>query len=210
MKKYKTTSSNKGTTIILDSVYEAIELARKYANSNEKIGGYLYDKLKEVEECISCISKGDLELKKEIDKYIDDLLGVVDDIQPKFPQMQQGYEKCEDGITSTPDLILSGEEMSCLKRKHSPLELKEGASGEGAYRVLINTDVSWWGNATDNASLVGALIFLLSCIENKKAVSFYTLRLILNRSEMVISLIQQCFLSIRHCRIFCNGFWFSF
>ena len=47
-----------------------------------------------------------------------------------------------------------------LQKKEVPFDLKEGA-GQGAYRLLINTDVSWWGNPVDNDAIVGSIIMLL-------------------------------------------------
>ena len=154
MKKYKTTTSNGGTTIILDNVQEAISIAESKPYKEYGL------KDSPLEDCYEAIEKGNPSLKEEISNMMDTLEDLVDEINPIFSAANAGYRKGEEGVTTTADLLASGDEMCMLRKNTSDIEIKEGA-GEGAYRLLINTDVSWWGKETDNAALVGCLIALL-------------------------------------------------
>ena len=160
MKKYKTTTSNRGTTIILDSVAQAIELAKSW--KIEENYSLQYKKAIQVSIDTACdsIMKGDSKLKEKVDEQIDEVMALVDDINPLFSQAHCGYETKEEGVTTTPELIASGEPMCMLDKKHTEFELVKG-KGEGAYRLIINTDVSWWGNELDNDVIVGGIITTL-------------------------------------------------
>jgi hypothetical protein len=57
-------------------------------------------------------------------------------------------------------LLAAGEERCCIQRKDEG-EAVKGGEGGGAYRLIINTDVSWWGQPNDNAAMVGALAVIL-------------------------------------------------
>ena len=168
MKKFKTKTTNKGTTIVLEGVAEAIEVGRKctaqqyanhYAMVSQKHNMHL-KAMQKFEECIKAITSGDEEFKKKVDEAMEQLLGIIDEMFPMFSQQHSGYTPSEEGITSTADLLLSGDEKNTLARKPTPFELKRG-SGEGAYRLVINTDVSWWGEPWMNCAICGALVVLL-------------------------------------------------
>lgn len=172
MKKYKSPTKNRGTTIILENCEEAITVTDHFLvdkNGMQKMGHYWYDydngaDLKSKwNQCKDAITKGDLNFKKLVDDIVENLLGTVDDIHPIFAQQKQGYERTdgESGVATNPELLMQGEELCAFKQKFSAeKKLKQGA-GEGAYRILINTDVSWRGRPEDNCGLVAALILLL-------------------------------------------------
>jgi len=156
MKKYKTMTVNRGTTIILDNLSEAIAIAE-----SEK--RHPFEPKSDnctLSECYEAIEKGNPELNDRVNEVMENLIGLVDNINPKFSQAHDGLQTATEGFTTTADLIMSGEENCMLKKKLSEFELKEG-SGEGAYRILLNTDISWWGNEVDNDAIVGSIITLL-------------------------------------------------
>lgn len=168
-KTYKSLTKNKGTTIILDDAQEAISLTQNWIkNLSKKDKHYMWGDYysgnyqNKFQECVDSITKGDPEFKHKVEEIMESLLGIVDNIQPQFSQNRQGYTRSsEEGVTTTPELLMSGEEMCILKPKNdAEKEVKMGA-GDGAYRLIINTDVSWFGKPEDNAAMVGALITLL-------------------------------------------------
>lgn len=170
MKSFKSHTKNKGTTFILEDCEEAINLVEQFFekdNFAEKIReNYSHFESEQVKSnfdlCKEAIQKGNKELKELAEQVAEDVLCIVDDIQPIFSKAKQGYERTdgESGIASSSDLLMQGEEMCAFKRKQSEEKIKRGA-GEGAYRILINTDVSWWGKPEHNCGLVAALIILL-------------------------------------------------
>ena len=155
MKSFKSITTNGGTTIILDNLDEALSIAK----SKKPPAGYhtLHGSL---EQCYEAIEKGDPSIKEESDNLIESLVDVIDNINPTFAKAKQGFERTEEGLFTTTDLVATGEENSFLKRKDSELEIVPGA-GDGAYRIFINTDVSWNGKTTDNAAVVGAIVTIL-------------------------------------------------
>lgn len=168
MKTYPSLTANKGTTIVLENVQEAI-LYGEEALSNPKWADmhywgkdYLKNKDQQWKKCIKALTHGDEQFGAKCAELIDKLLDLVDKLEPTFSLNRQGFERSEDGITSTPDLLMSNEEKITFKPKFNDAhkELRKG-SGEGAYRVIINTDVWWGGTPIDNCAMVGALIELL-------------------------------------------------
>lgn len=161
MKTYYSKTANGGKTIILDNVNQAIEYGLKHEGMLDGLDQAITNNSGNTfVQCCEAITKGDNEFKKKVDNGIDDLIGLVDDICPLFKQEHSGYERTSEGITSTADLVAAGEELCSFKKKSTPFKLKKG-SGEGAYRLIINTDVSWWGRPEDNCTLVGCIVILL-------------------------------------------------
>lgn len=169
MKKYKSETQNRGTTIILDSVSDAIKYGESalsnptWLNEHYKGKEYLEHSKEMWAKCIRSLTHGDEQFGAKIAEIIDKLLDIVDQIEPTFSMNRQGFERsAEDGIITTPELLQSNEEKVTFKPKYNDAhrELKKG-SGEGAYRIIINTDVWFGGKPEDNCAMVGALIELL-------------------------------------------------
>lgn len=166
MKTYKSQTANKGKTIILDSVQQAIDLGyvgieRCHKESTSPNTSYWTEVKNDYNDCVKAISKGDNEFKKQVDEEIDELLDLIDALTPSFSTNKSGFELSQEGFSVSPELAFAGEENCMFRPKvDEEKELKKG-SGDGAYRLIINTDVSWWGTPTDNCSLVGALIILM-------------------------------------------------
>lgn len=111
-------------------------------------------------DCGVAITKGDPELDQAISEMAEELHDLALDLAPSLRANYAGFQRSDDGVTASPELLAAGEEMCCFRRKEGSDGVKQGA-GEGAYRIIINTDVSWWGQPTDNAALIGALVVLL-------------------------------------------------
>jgi len=165
MKKFKSPTKNKGTTIILEDSCEAIEITDRWiANDGlEHLSGGIDTNKLGWDTCKKALVHGDQHFSDLVQSVIDDLLGIVDDIQPLFAQQKQGYVRTsgEEAITTSADLLMQGEELCAFKQKHSTEKKVKYGAGEGAYRLLLNTDVSWWGSPEMNCGLVGAIILLL-------------------------------------------------
>lgn len=172
MKSFKSKTRNRGTTIILDNVQEAIDWGRKWYDTLPDIEKQNIDfwynsyhkNQKGFESCVDAISKGDDKFKHTVSEIIDDILDLIDAIKPVFSLNRSGIKfEEEHGFTAAPELVAQGEQKYMIsdKKYNEELEVKKGKAGEGAYRVVINTDVSWWGKPEDNCALVGALIVLL-------------------------------------------------
>lgn len=116
--------------------------------------------VKEYEDCVTAIEKGAPEFKEKIADTIDHLRELVVDLEPQLAASHSGFVRDEDGVTAAPELVACGDDKPCFKRKPSGENVRSGA-GEGAYRIIINTDVHWQGRPEDNAAVMGALVVLL-------------------------------------------------
>lgn len=96
--------------------------------------------------------------KAEVQKLAADLRDAVLEIEPSLAK-QGGLQRLEDGDEFLWELAEAGEERCCLgmAKDETPVQTK----GDGAFRIVINTDVAWWCKPEDNAAVVGALIMLL-------------------------------------------------
>ena len=97
--------------------------------------------------------------RKAINDMAERIVEDVLELHPHISQKFDGFERAEEGFTAAPELIAMGDDRPCFRRRRGG-EPKAGA-GDGAYRVIINTDVPWWGHPNDNAAVMGALVILL-------------------------------------------------
>ncbi len=116
--------------------------------------------LKRFGECAEAIIEGSPQLKDEIMGTIEAVMELVADIAPQLSSSFAGMERSEDGFTASPELVAAGEEQCCHRRKQGADNIREG-KGEGAYRIVISTDVESGCDATSNAVMVGALVCAL-------------------------------------------------
>lgn len=172
LKSYKSQTANKGTTIILeDGCAQAIALTRNFLENAESkpnnIQQYESWKSKEhlesLDECVEQITIGNKVFASQVQNKIDEYMGIIDDIYPIFSLNKQGYVRSSDeGTHCSPELLAAGEEQCLFKSKHSTEKaLQKTPSGEGAYRILINTDVWWLGQPDDNCAMIACIILLL-------------------------------------------------
>ena len=111
-------------------------------------------------ECEKAIVKGSPAMNEAIKKMTDELVNTCIEIEPSLTNSYGGFERWEDGDEVIPDLLAEGNDRPFLRRARNGCEPKPG-KGDGAYRIIINTDVSWWGTPDMNASVMGALVVLL-------------------------------------------------
>ena len=147
MKTYYSQTKNGGKTIILDSVEDAIALVKNDVHC---------------QEAIQQIRQGIGLPDEEIERLVDELQDLVKEMQPSLAASYKGFQRAENGITADAGLLASSDPQPCFVRRSDGEEPKTGVSGEGAYRILINTDVSWWGNPAMNAGCVAALALILN------------------------------------------------
>jgi hypothetical protein len=190
MKRYPCPTKHGGTTIILDSLMAAIQIGHEFlydetgrfkesqhgqkldvraiqrdgkAMVRKMTAGQLLEQYEASSsrygECVQAIVKGDDGLRQEIDDLIGPLRDMVLDIEPRLNVGHLGFERAEEGIDTSPDLCASGEASCCLRRRRAS-DMPADGVGDGAYRIIINTDVSWWGKPSDNAALMGALVLV--------------------------------------------------
>jgi hypothetical protein len=191
MKTFPSPTANGGQTIILDTVQDAIQhgatwldnlIASYEERGDQKISvtkvkrdgpagasktmnsSTFAAKWKEgrerFRECCTAIVSGDPALKAEITGTLEALRDAAVEIAPMLAVGYRGYQRSEDGFTAAPELVAAGEENPCFQRKPGSDEITK-RSGDGAYRIVVNTDVAWWGKPADNAAVMGALVTLL-------------------------------------------------
>jgi len=118
------------------------------------------DRQRRFTQCEEAIVKGDPETKEAISRMMEELHDMALDLAPSLKANHAGFQRSEDGFSASPELLAAGEEKCCIQRKDEGEGIK-GGEGAGAYRLIINTDVSWWGQPSDNAAMVGALTLIL-------------------------------------------------
>jgi len=116
---------------------------------------------KEFDGCVADITHGDPAYKESITELCEKLVDLASEIEPSLSVNYSGFQRSEDGIDALPKLVAQRDENPYPRRKNGGDQVKDG-TGQGAYRIIINTDISWWGQPTDAAGMMGALIVVLS------------------------------------------------
>jgi hypothetical protein len=191
MKKYNSLTANGGTTILFDSLEEAIETGRdrlrrlldehrlKEPESTikthvigrdkpvERINTTTAHYLKSLEErtkqfelAVKAILAGDDAVNQSIMDKADELVELVTAVEPSLAASYAGFERSEEGIIADVGLLASGDDRPFFQRPAKGAISDQGRRGR-AYRILLNTDLSWFGKPDDNAAVVGALVMCL-------------------------------------------------
>ncbi len=190
MKTHRSNTANGGQTVILDTAADAIKSALDYlegriahwesqppgtkvrvAHRNREgtktikkaastFAKELQESLEDYNKCADAIIKGDSRTKSRIAEMVPILRDLAIEIEPSLAVSYHGYRRALDGIHAAPELIAAGEELCCFERRRSGEDIMQ-RSGDGAYRIIINTDVKWMGNPAENAAMMGALVVLL-------------------------------------------------
>ena len=153
MKKFQSKTVNGGETIILDSLQVAIEKGQPSANKRGNGEDF--------KAAVAEIFGSDEKLNAKINDMVAEIVELVDDICPSLSVSASSVETSTEGYAVSPERLAAGEERAMFNRARDARAIKEGAA-DGAYRVIINTDVSWWGDPQDNSALMGALIVCLA------------------------------------------------
>jgi len=106
------------------------------------------------------ITLGDPDSKHAITELAMKLMAMALEIRPSISSSYCGFERCEESEEVVIDLLREGDDNPFLRRKRSEQEPRSG-KGDGAYRIIINTDVSWWGKPEMNCGVMGALVLVL-------------------------------------------------
>jgi hypothetical protein len=110
---------------------------------------------------VEALLKGDPGSKGEIIRKSEELIDLVTDIEPSLVLSHRGFERAEEGAVPDANLIAAGEDRAFFRQRQSDEgHGTAGRRGRG-YRVILSTDVAWFGRTEDNAALVGSLIYLL-------------------------------------------------
>ncbi len=117
-------------------------------------------RLENFESAVKAITDGDKAFKERVSERAEELKDLALDLEPSLRSNFSGFRRSEDGFSANPDLLAAGEEKPCIQRKDGAGAAKNG-TGDGAYRIVICTDVTWQGDPLDNAALVGALVLVL-------------------------------------------------
>jgi len=145
-----------------------VEVKTKYRDSNkvktktESIGtheGHWQRSSEQYTLAVDEITKGNAH-KHEISELSLKLMQLALDLQPSINSNYCGFERWEEGDEVLPDLLADGDDRPFLRRKRGEVEPRQ-SKGNGAYRIIINTDISWWGEPHMNAAVMGALVMVL-------------------------------------------------
>lgn len=131
---------------------KTINLDTWHAQQNENLDKY--------ETAAKEVTLGNPETKHIITELAAKLMTMALELQPTINSNYCGFERWEDGDEVLVDLLHEGDDRPFLRRKVGDVQPRAG-KGEGAYRIIINTDVSWWGTAEMNAAVMGAMVMCL-------------------------------------------------
>lgn len=191
MKQYASRTTNGGTTIILDSLDEAIDIGRnklsrkmaerRAAEPNAKITTRRIARDKPIEtveqteaeylsglgrraatfeRAVKAIQAGDQAVDRDILDKAEELADLVTDIEPSLAASYAGLSRSEEGIAADAGLLASGDDRPFFQRRNDGEISDQGRRGR-AYRLLLSTDVTWFGHPEDNAAVVGGLVLCL-------------------------------------------------
>lgn len=161
IKKSLASMSDEGVEKVkVEVFYRHSGKTRKKTQSFEKYCDKWDGEFEKYEAATHEITLGNPETKQEISTIAAKLMQMALDLQPSVASAYNGFERWEEGDEVLPDLLREGDDRPFLRRKRGELEPRPG-QGDGAYRIIINTDVAWWGKPAMNAGVMGALVLLL-------------------------------------------------
>ena len=160
--KYKSFPSdtvNGGLTIILPNLEEAIQLGYAASNTDN-----FYSTNDSYEQAVQSIYKpSNSTFLQKVEDAQESLVELVQYIEPSMKPAYEGFgdRKEDTGLAVDAGLLAAGEPAPFLDHKKSEYKVRPDKAGDGAYRILICTDVSWWGTPEMNCGIVGAYVTLL-------------------------------------------------
>ncbi len=182
------------TTIALDGLNEANQVVQALLGNNEflsdsvkdccrilgnnigrglkeALGFNSYDKdhyQKGLLESIEQIEKGNPAINEEVNKLAYELAERAKEIEPSLTLDQQ-YSPNEEGEIFDAGKIAASDPMAFFNRSNT--DRPKVGKGNGAFRILINTDVSWYGDPTANCA---ALMAIVMCLQRQCPVEIWT------------------------------------
>lgn len=116
--------------------------------------------MKSYNKCVDDLRKGSDYQKQSIKKLADEIVEHALLIDPSLSNTQGGWQTAENGPIADSSLVASGVPNPCFKRRYDGEQAQDG-SGDGAYRIVLCTDVAYWGNSSDNSAYIMALVTIL-------------------------------------------------
>lgn len=118
---------------------------------------------KSFDECVQNILDGKIPgyptVVEEAKALADELKDLVLNLEPSL-RLDQSWTQVEQSDVWDPGAIAAGEEKPCFQKNKEEKETKVGA-GDGAFRIVINTDVYCGGNPCFQAATMAALVDIL-------------------------------------------------
>lgn len=111
-----------------------------------------------LEEALREIEHGDPTINAEASKLAEEYAAHAKEIEPSLT-VEQSYRANEDGELWDAGKIASHDPMAFFAPGRT--ERPKSGRGDGAFRILINTDVSWWGDPTSQCAALMAVTLLL-------------------------------------------------
>jgi hypothetical protein len=191
MKTYSSRTVNRGKTIILESISEAIEIGRKYIAEaiceNEALPpSFLFDvneigRDKEKEIRKTTAKAFSIELNKRFERFemcvnlisagnpalnealMETAESLVDLVRDIEPKLRGSYAGFVRGEEG---IAVSADLVAAGDEqpffRHQRSQEGDASSGRSeSYRIILSTDTSWFGSPEDNAVVVAALILCL-------------------------------------------------
>lgn len=113
----------------------------------------------EYDACWRAIFEGDPKQAKAAMETAYKLRDMALELEPSLA-LQTDWIATENSEIWDSGAVAAGEPRPCLV-KGKKLEAKPG-KGDGAYRIIINTDVPWWCSPTQGAAAMTALVMILA------------------------------------------------
>ena len=150
---------NNFTLIIVDNFVEleAACKATKFKNKSDSEYGVQWG---EIWDCFNSIHKGNSDKNKDIVTTAKKVANMVLEIEPELEQ-RKIWTSAEISDVWCAGAIAEDHPEPCFLRKKAVKEPAQG-KGEGAYRIIINTDHTWHVSPQQGAITMGAIILVLA------------------------------------------------
>lgn len=136
-----------------------IRRANPWLSSWHNSSAQVLDLKQQLDMCFHQIEHGDPEMNQKIVALTNELKELAIDIEPTF-RLENKWTASEEGAIWDAGAIAAGEEKPMFRKNHEVPEIKDGA-GDGAYRVIINTDCAWWQDPTVQCAAVAAMAMIV-------------------------------------------------
>lgn len=117
--------------------------------------GWMKDAL---EESLDQIENGNTVINANAIKLADSMIDAAKNIEPSLTQ-EQTYQPSEEGELWDAGKIASNDPIAFFSPNRT--DRPKSGRGDGAFRILINTDVGWWADPTTQVAALMAIVTLL-------------------------------------------------
>ena len=109
-------------------------------------------------EALQQIESGDAKVNLEAAILAEKMVEQAKEIEPSLT-LEKAYTPSEEGEIFDAGKIASSDPMAFFAQNRT--DRPKSGRGDGAFRILINTDVSWWGDPTTQCAALMAVVLLL-------------------------------------------------